>query len=182
MTVHAEDLIDPTARVRRQRPPAPGLPADTRGTIVLVDGMLNKASDWGRGILDAAEMTLAVTYEDATFRRLDLDPLSTAPADLWADSVAEVCDALVVTAGDCVTCTSRSARNAVAVEALGIPAVIICTAAVEDVVAAVCEIHGAETITRVLLHDSLFGLDREVIARTVRPSLAPLANALLRAR
>lgn len=180
MSARPEQLVDPTARVHRRRPPAGGLPSTSTGTILLVDGMLNKASDWGKGILDAAEEALAETYVHASFARLDLDPLTTTPADLWAEAVVDLCDGLVVTAGDCITCTTRGARNALAVDTLGVPAVIVCTAAVEDVVAAVCEAHGAETMIRVLIHESLFGLERDVISRTVRPALDGLADALAR--
>ena len=180
MSADVHELVDPTAQVRRRRPLAAGLSPDSDGTILLVDGMLNKAGDWGRGILDAAERVLTPHFPRARFARLDLNPLATTPADLWADATAGRCDAVVVTAGDCITCTSRGARNAIAMEARDVPAAIICTDAVEDVVTAVCEASGTDDMHRVLLHESLFGRSRDDIASIVEPALSHLPAALHR--
>lgn len=174
------ELVDPTAASFRRRPAAPGLDPGRPATVVLVDGMLNKGSDWGRGILDAAELVLRAALPHVSCVRLDLDPLSLTPADRWADAVIAGCDALVVAAGDCITCTTRGVRNALEIEARGRPATIVCTAAVEDVVDAVRELHGAQHVHRVLLHDPLFGRARDEIARLVQPALTALPESLVR--
>lgn len=175
-----EMLVDPTAPRAHTRTEAPGLSSATTGTIALVDGMLHKASDWGRGILDACEVRLRGITPTATYERIDLDPIRPVPPELWAGDVGARSAAVVITAGDCITCTARSVQSAIATERLGVPAVIVTTPAVVSMVDAVCATFGADSVRVLLIRTSLFGRTRADIASVVAPDLDGIAAALLR--
>jgi hypothetical protein len=173
-------LIDPTAPRAHAPAEAPGLDAASTGTIALVDGMLHKASDWGRGILDACEQRIRTIAPGAAYERVDLDPIRPVPPELWANDVGARSSAVVIAAGDCITCTARSVQSAIATERLGIPAVIVTTPAVVSMVDAVCATFGAEAVRVLLIETSLFGRSREDIARIAATHIEGLRDALLR--
>lgn len=172
-------LVDPTAARHRPRPVSPGLPPGSAPHVGLVDGTLNKASAWGRGMLDAAQAALAATFPLATFGAESLDPLANEPPDRWAAGMTARYGAVVVSAGDCVTCTTRGVRDAVWVEAAGTPAVVVYTAAVDEVVAQVCATYGMPGLRACAVHASLFGLPRAEIAAATAPFVADLGRLLL---
>lgn len=173
-------LVDPTATRHDRRAPASGLTRSGPTNLLLVDGMLNKGGNWGRGILDAVEALTSDELPTATVRRHDLDPLRDVDADLWASATLDGVDGMIVTAGDCITCTTRGVRCALAAEATGRPAVIICTAAVIDVVQATCATYGAQELPTIPIGISLFGRSRAEIAEVVAPELAMLPTHLVR--
>jgi hypothetical protein len=172
-------LIDPTAARRRPRPVSPGFPPGAAPHVGLVDGTLNKASRWGRGMLDAAAAALAGTFPGATFGEESLDPLANEPPDRWAAGMTARYGAVLVSAGDCVTCTTRGVRDAIWTETAGTPTAVICTAAVDDVVANVCAAYGMADLRVCRVHASLFGLSREDIAAATAPFVADLGRMLL---
>lgn len=182
MDPRALGLVDPTAPRRAEPAEAAGLSTATTGTIALVDGMLNKGSDWGRGILDAVESRLRATLPRADFERVDLDPIRPVPPEIWAADVAARCSAVVIAAGDCITCTSRGVQSAIAAERLGLPAVVVTTPAVEEVVRAVCDSRGVDSIRALLVTTSLFGLSRAAIADATAGALEGLVDGLTRDR
>lgn len=175
-------LVDPTAPRRAEPIEAPGLSPSTTARIALVDGMLNKGSDWGRGILDAAEARLRLMLPSADFERIDLDPIRPLPPDLWASDIADRCQAVVIAAGDCITCTSRGVQSAIAAERLGLPAVVVTTPAVSDVVDSVCASRGVDAIRVLLVTRSLFGLSRDAVASIADEALDGLADGVTRGR
>lgn len=171
-------LVDPTASRHRSRPLAPRLRTE-RPRIGLVDGTLNKASLWGQGMLDAAEEVLRADRPGATFAREPLNPLENPPPELWAEAMAARYDAIVMTGGDCITCMSRGARDAIWAQRRGMPSVVVCTAAVEPIVRQVGTAYGLLDLPVCQVRESLFGLPRDEIARLVRPYLDDLPGALL---
>lgn len=173
------ELIDPTAARHRPRPVARGFPAGSAPHVGLVDGTLNKASAWGRGMLDAAQAALAATFPLATFGEESLDPLANEPPDRWAAGMTARYGGLVVSGGDCVTCMTRGARDAIWVEAAGIPAAVVCTVAVDEVVAQVCAAYGMADLRVCRVRASLFGLSRAEIAAATAPFVADLGRLLL---
>lgn len=175
-----ETLVDPTAPRAHTRTEAPGLSSTTTGTIALVDGMLHKASDWGRGILDACEVRLRDITPTATYERVDLDPIRPVPPELWAGDVGARSAAVIIAAGDCITCTARSVQSAIATERLGVPAVIVTTPAVVSMVDAVCATFGADSIRVLLVGTSLFGRTRSDIADVAGRHLDGIGAAILR--
>jgi hypothetical protein len=175
-----ETLIDPTAPRAHAPAEAPGMDPSSTGTIALVDGMLHKASDWGRGILDACEQQLRIVVPGAAYERVDLDPIRPVPPELWANDVGRRSTAVVIAAGDCITCTARSVQSAIATERLGIPAVIITTPAVVSMVDAVCATFGAQAVRVLLIETSLFGRSRKEIGQIAATYIEGLRAALLR--
>ena len=176
----AATLVDPTVPRAHAPAEAPGLAPETTGSIALVDGMLHKASDWGRGILDACEQRLRTVAPGASFERVDLDPIRPVPPELWAGDVGSRSAAAIIAAGDCITCTARSVQSAIAMERIGVPTAIVTTPAVVSMVDAVCATFSAEAIRVLLISTSLFGRARSEIAAIAHPDLAGLAEALLR--
>jgi hypothetical protein len=59
-------------------------------------------------------------------RRKKLSITDPVPADILADLVA-ACDVVVVGVGDCGSCSASAVADGLALEAAGIPAVVICT-------------------------------------------------------
>lgn len=176
----ATALIDPTAARFDRRPPAPGLDPAGSPLVALVDGTLNKASHWGRGMLDAAAAALREAVPGARFGWESLDPLANEPPDLWAAGMTDRYDAVVVSAGDCVTCTTRGVRDAIWVEMAGVPAAVVCTEAVDEIVASVCATFGMPDLRVCRISHSLFGLSREQIAALAAADVADLGAALVR--
>lgn len=174
----AADLVDPTAARHLPRPVAPGLPPGSAPAVGLVDGTLNKSSLWGRGMLDAAAGAIRSSFPLATFREESLDPLANEPPDLWAAGMTARYQALVISAGDCVTCTTRGVRDAIWAEAAGAPAAVVCTAAVDEVVRNVCAAYGMPGLRVRHVHASLFGLPRAEIAAATAPFVADLGRLL----
>lgn len=174
MTELSSELIDPTACEREQQSPAPRLTSLDASRVLLVDATLNKASRWGAGMLDAANRVLAAASCD----RVELDPLDVRPGAWWVDSVASGHDAVVIAAGDCITCTSRAARNVVLAERAGIPSALVCTAATEQIARAVGFSLGLPGVRLFPVAESLFGRSRPEIADLVEASLADLPRTL----
>jgi hypothetical protein len=172
-------LIDPTPGAQRHRPRAARHPYDGSLPIGLMDGTLNKRSMWGQGMLDAAERVLRAHQPDAVFARHQINPLENPPPDMWADTVARGHAALVIVAGDCVTCTTRGVRDAIFSEAAGVPAAVVCTAAVCDVVTAVCRSYGMPDLPSRYVTESFFGCSRDEIAGITGPFVEDLPVDLL---
>jgi hypothetical protein len=175
MTELSSALVDPTACEREQQRPAPRRRTLAASRVLLVDATLNKASRWGAGMLDAAHRVLAGA---ASCDRVELDPLDVRPGAWWVDAVASGYDAVVIAAGDCITCTSRAARNVVLAERAGIPSALVCTAATEQIARAVGYSLGLPGVRLFPVAESLFGRSRPEIADLVEASLADLARTL----
>ena len=173
-------LVDPTAERRAERPPAEGLEAGSRPNVGLVDGTLNKASMWGRGMLDAAAAAISDVFPGASFGWESLDPLANEPPERWAAAMTSRYDALVVTAGDCVTCTTRGVRDAIWADSAGTPAAVVCTGAVDEVVQRVCQTFGMAALPVCRVETSLFGLSRAEIAARTAPFVGDLGTMLRR--
>lgn len=179
MSIDDVRMIDPTPRVREPRPRALRRPYDGSMPIGLMDGTLNKRSMWGQGMLDSAEWVLRSWQPDAIFVRHQINPLENPPPDMWADTVARGHAALVIAAGDCVTCTTRGVRDAIFSEAAGVPAAVICTGAVREVVMAVCRSYSMLDLASCFVTKSFFGQSRDAIAQLTVPFIEGLPSGLL---
>lgn len=166
-------LVDPTADRRAPRRLAPGVTL-ARARVGLVDSTLNKRAQWGSGMLDAAEAALRRAGVRATEREA-VNPVVREDGERWAARMARTYEALVIATGDCITCSSRSVRDAVIAEELGVPAVLIHTGGVTDVVRSACSAHRLPDLRRIAVQTSLFGRSRAEIAALVTPLLPPLA-------
>lgn len=170
-------LVDPTACEWQPSEPAPRPGSLTGTTVLLVDATLNKASSWGVGMLDAAGAVLTASGV-ARFEHESFDPLDVSPGELWVASVIDQCDAVIFSAGDCITCTSRATRNAILAERAGLPAAIVSTSATTGIVRAVSRSLGLPGLAMFEIPDSLFGLSRDAIAETAEKYLGSLPGAL----
>lgn len=166
-------LVDPRADRHRDRARARRHTLAAATKVVLVDGMLNKAAMWGQGMLDAAEQALRARAPHITFERESTNPLENRLSDEWAREHVGRCDAIVVAAGDCVTCTTRGVRDAIWSEVNDIPAVVVCTAAVVHVARDVCRAYGMPDLAVCPIAKSFFGLSRQQISDL---SAAPVAG------
>lgn len=177
MTAIPDTLVDPTACEREVRARAPRRSSLAGAPVLLADATLNKASSWGAGMLDAAARMLADNAE-VQCERADLDPLDVRPGQLWVDAVASRYDAVVLAAGDCITCTTRAARNVVLAERSGIPGALVCTVATAPIVRAVGRSLGLPDVAFFPVADSLFGRSRAEIADLVVPYVLQLPQTL----
>jgi hypothetical protein len=92
-------LVSPVADEFASRQLAPR-ERDLVGPVALVDTMINQASLWGQGILDAVEAELRRRHPGASPERLSRPQLGASPAEIWAAAMADRYTALVIAAGD----------------------------------------------------------------------------------
>jgi hypothetical protein len=121
-------MIDPTGSASEDTGPIPlaPRPADLRGRTV---GLLANTKQNAERFLDEVGELLRGRQEVAgVVRRKKLSITDTVPPDMLAD-LAEQCDVVVVGVGDCGSCSASAVADGLALEAAGIPAVVICTEA-----------------------------------------------------
>jgi hypothetical protein len=94
-----DGLVSPVAEEFAARRLAPR-EHDLVGPVALVDTMLNPASLWGQGILDAVEAELHSRHPRARAERIARPQLGASPAEIWAAAMADRYTALVIAAGD----------------------------------------------------------------------------------
>jgi hypothetical protein len=119
-------MIDPTAG------PATGTKAtalaarkpDLRGSRV---GLLANTKRNAEQFLDEVGALLRQDHGAAgVVRRKKLSITDRVPPDILADLVA-TCDVVVVGVGDCGSCSASAVADGLALEAAGVPAVVICS-------------------------------------------------------
>jgi hypothetical protein len=121
-------MIDPTGSAAATNGPTPlaPRPVDLRGRTV---GLLANTKQNAQRFLDEVGELLRARQEiGGVVRRKKLSITDTVPADMLADLV-EQCDVVVVGVGDCGSCSASAVADGLALEAAGIPAVVICTEA-----------------------------------------------------
>jgi hypothetical protein len=121
-------MIDPTASAAATTGPTPlaPRPVDLRGRTV---GLLANTKQNAERFLDEVGELLRTEQEiGGIVRRKKLSITDTVPADMLAELV-EQCDVVVVGVGDCGSCSASAVADGLALEAAGIPAIVICTEA-----------------------------------------------------
>lgn len=120
-------MIDPTGSATATAGPTPlaPRPLDLRGRTV---GLLANTKQNAERFLDEVGELLAAQEIAGVVRRKKLSITDTVPPDMLAELVAE-CDVVVVGVGDCGSCSASAVADGLALEAAGIPAVVICTEA-----------------------------------------------------
>lgn len=121
-------MIDPTGTTTSAAGPTPlaPRPADLRGRTV---GLLANTKQNAERFLDEVGELLRGQQDIAgVVRRKKLSITDTVPPDMLAELV-EQCDVVVVGVGDCGSCSASAVADGLALEAAGIPAVVICTEA-----------------------------------------------------
>lgn len=135
-------MIDPTGR------PAAGARAtvlaarkpDLQGCRV---GLLANAKRNAEQFLDEVGALLQQEHGAAgVVRRKKLSITDPVPAEILQDLVAS-CDAVVVGVGDCGSCSASAVADGLALEAAGIPAVVICSDAFRVTADAMAALRGS---------------------------------------
>ena len=135
-------MIDPT-----------GGPRDATGVRVLAArksdltgsrvGLLANVKRNAEQFLDEVGALLRTEYGAAqVVRRKKLSITDPVPPDMLADLVAR-CDVVVVGVGDCGSCSASAVADGLALEAAGVPAVVVCSDAFSVTADAMAALQGS---------------------------------------
>jgi hypothetical protein len=168
--VSIDDLVSPMATQSTQRTAAVRWPGSS-GTIMLSDSMLNTNAGWGSGILTTVAHVLSESSPAAnihTIRRPQIgDHL---PHEFIKQLVSLDVVGLVVTAGDCATCTSRALRECVLAEDAGIPATAVIPSPLTDITAATLSAWGRPDLQVAWMDKPLFQWRADTLGDGARPA------------
>lgn len=153
------DLVSPVASHQSQRRVAPRL-QQLHGRIVLSDSMLNVNAGWGGLILDCVSDALA--GENLVIDRINRPQIGDHRPQEWVDRLLEdKVSAVVVTAGDCATCTSRALRECILAEDSGIAATAIIPIGLNEITNATLTAWGRPDLQIAAFDTPLFALKKE---------------------
>ena len=119
-------MIDPTAgpATRTRATVLAARKPDLRGSRI---GLLANVKRNAEQFLDEVGALLRQEHGAAgVVRRRKLSITDPVPPDILADLVA-TCDVVVVGVGDCGSCSASAVADGLALEAAGVPAVVVCT-------------------------------------------------------
>jgi len=161
------DLISPLAQQRAHRHRAPRLQKLT-GRIILSDSMLNVTAGWGKLILDSVGS--ALPEDDVLIERISRPQIGDHRPQEWVDHLVEDrVSAVVVTAGDCATCTSRALRECILAEDSGIAATAIIPIALNEITNATLTAWGRPDLQIATFDTPLFALKKEDFPEVMKP-------------
>ena len=172
-----EALIDPTAGAT---PPGGALPlaprpADLRGRTV---GLLANTKRNAEQFLDAVADLLAAEHGAAdVVRRRKLSITDPVPADTLAELVA-ACDVVVVGVGDCGSCSASAVADGLALEAAGVPAVVICSDAFTVSADAMARLQGSPGYGYITTAHPVAPLDADGVRERARLALPEIVGTL----
>lgn len=165
MTQHS-DLVSPMAASQSTRRSAARL-AQLSGEIVLSDSMLNINAGWGDLILDSVEEAIleadvsAAAQGSVSITRIRRPQIGEHRPHEWIDRLsAENVAAVVVTAGDCATCTSRAVRECILAEEAGIPATAVVPQGLNEIIHATLHAWGRPGLRVATFQTPIFALKR----------------------
>jgi hypothetical protein len=152
------ELVSPLATHRAARKPAPRA-GTLSGHIVLSDSMLNINAGWGELIIDSIVRELP--QAGIEIERINRPQIGDHRPQEWVDRLVEQgVSALIVTAGDCATCTSRALRECILAEDAGIPATAIVPAGLQEIIEATLDAWGRPDLQVALFDTPLFALKK----------------------
>jgi hypothetical protein len=129
------------------------------GVVVLSDSMLNVKAGLGELILDTIAATF--TTDGIALDRIRRPQIGDHRPQEWINHlVARRVSALVVTAGDCATCTSRALRECVLAEHSGIPATAVVPVGLNEIIHATLEAWGRPCLKVATFDTPLFAIKR----------------------
>jgi hypothetical protein len=180
------DLISPTSAHQSIRQSAVHSP-ELSGQIVLSDSMLNVNAGWGDLILDSVTNAIhesvsgSAPPKSVSVERIRRPQIGDHRPHEWIDRlVAENVTALVVTAGDCATCTSRALRECILAEEAGIPATAVVPQGLSEIIHATLQAWGRPDLRIATFQTPLFALKRadfpEVMRSTAREVITILTS------
>lgn len=152
------------------------------GRIVLANSMLNASAGWGGAILASMAQVVTGHRPAATVTLVERPQIGDHRPHEWIERLLDDrVAALVVTAGDCATCTSRALRECVLAEQAGIPATAIIPAALHAIADATLDAWGRRDLPIATFDQPLFALRPGIIEAAVLPA-AEAAWAFLTTR
>lgn len=164
--VEQVELISPKAMRISKRNKAPRWNGRS-GLIVLSDSMLNVNAGWGRLILDTVVSIFPA--EGVTLERINRPQIGEHNPQGWIDELVEQqVSALIVTAGDCATCTSRALRECVLAEHAGIPATAVLPVALSEITHATLLAWGRPDLQVATFNTPLFALKQDDFPEVMR--------------
>lgn len=165
-----DDLVSPMATQSTQRTAAARW-SGSSGTIMLSDSMLNTNAGWGTGIVTTVAQVFGERSPDATLRSISRPQIGDhLPHDFIDQLVNLHVVGLVVTAGDCATCTSRALRECVLAEDAGIPATGVIPSPLTDIAAATLSAWGRPDLEIAWMDKPLFQWRADTLGDSARPA------------
>ena len=156
------------AQERSRRHNAPRL-QKLSGRIILSDSMLNVTAGWGKLILDS--VSSAFPADDVLIERISRPQIGDHRPQEWVDRlVEEKVSAVVVTAGDCATCTSRALRECILAENSGIAATAIIPIGLNEIANATLSAWGRPDLQIATFDTPLFALKKEDFPAVMKPT------------
>jgi hypothetical protein len=163
-----DDLVSPLAAETTPRSAAPRWSGES-GTIMLSDSMLNGSAGWGRGILSSVEKVIGEFSPQASIETINRPQIGDHRPHEFVEHLCEtMVSGLVVTAGDCATCTSRALRECVLAEESGIAATGVIPSALNEIARATLISWGRPDLQIAWLETPLFQLRPETLGVSVR--------------
>lgn len=178
------DLISPMAAHQSPRQLAPRL-SEISGTIVLSDSMLNVNAGWGELILNTVEDTLTHARRSPTstltIERISRPQIGDHRPHEWIDQLLQQeITGVVVTAGDCATCTSRALRECILAEEAGIPATAVVPEGLREIIDATLHTWGRPDLVVATFPTPLFALKRSDFPEAMEATAARVVEILTR--
>ena len=172
-----EAMIDPTASPATSAG-APALAARPAGLRGLTVGLLANTKKNAAEFLDDVGDLLRERHDAAgVVRRKKLSITDPVPADILADLVAE-CDVVVVGVGDCGSCSASAVADGLALEAAGIPAVVICSEAFQVSADAMARLQGSPGYHYVSTAHPVAPLDAPTVRERAELALPEIVDTL----
>jgi hypothetical protein len=178
------DLISPMAAGQSPRRSATH-PRELFGQIVLSDSMLNFNAGWGALILDSVEAAILESISGSTspggvsITRISRPQIGEHRPHEWIDHlVADNVAAVVVTAGDCATCTSRALRECILAEEAGIPATAVVPQGLSEIIHATLRSWGRPDLRIATFETPLFALKRDDFPEVMQSTATAVISIL----
>jgi hypothetical protein len=172
-----EALIDPTAGATLSggATALASRPAGLQGRTV---GLLANTKRNAEQFLDAVADLLAAEHGAAdVVRRRKLSITDPVPADTLAELVA-ACDVVVVGVGDCGSCSASAVADGLALEAAGVPAVVICSDAFTVSADAMARLQGSPGYGYITTAHPVAPLDADGVRERARLALPEIVGTL----
>lgn len=164
------NLISPRPAASTPREPAPRWDGMT-GKVTLSDSMISANAGWGSGILRTVAATFVLSSASLTIEEVRRPQIGEHRPHEWVEHLHQGgVDALVVTAGDCATCTSRAIRECVLAESVGIASTAVVPVALTDICDATLSAWGRADLEIAYLDEPLFRWRPETIVANVEPA------------
>ncbi len=155
------------------------------GEIVLSDSMLNINAGWGALILDSIEAAIFESISGSTspvgvsITRISRPQIGEHRPHEWIDHlVADNVAAVVVTAGDCATCTSRALRECILAEEAGIPATAVVPQGLSEIIHATLRSWGRPDLRIATFETPLFALKRDDFPEVMQSTATAVISIL----